>query len=77
MAAIDFVGHIVDDDGFPVSRDFITDRALDLSSPPGCMPNVISSLTLQAIHLSSVTRETAATPIPVVRCIMSRMRCPL
>ena len=38
-----------------------------LSSPPGTKPKPRRSATWQAIHRSSVTRATAAKPIPVVR----------
>ena len=44
------------------------------SSPPGFSPNAISSRTAQAIQRSSVTRATAAKPMPVVRQTTSRMR---
>ena len=45
-----------------------------LSSPPGFNPKLMSSRTLQAIHLSSVTRATAAELArPVVRHTMPRI----
>ena len=44
-----------------------------LSSPPGLRPNWMSSFTLQAIQRSSVTRATAANPMPVVRHTTSRI----
>ena len=43
------------------------------SSPPGWRPKAISSRTAQAIHRSSVTRATAAKPMPVVRHTTSRI----
>jgi hypothetical protein len=45
-----------------------------LSSPPGSNPKAISSRTAQQIQRSSVTRATAAKPIPVERHTTSRMR---
>ena len=44
-----------------------------LSSPPGFRPNSISSRTAQATQRSSVTRATAAKPMPVVRQTTSRI----
>ena len=44
-----------------------------LSSPPGFSPKAISSRTAQAIQRSSVTRATAAKPMPVVRQTTSRI----
>jgi hypothetical protein len=44
------------------------------NSPPGCRPNWIWSSTLQTIQRLSVTRATAAKPMPVLRQTTSRMR---
>src|ERR1700751_3222418 len=44
------------------------------SSPPGTRPNAVSSRTAQQTHRCSVTRATAAKPMPVDRQATSRMR---
>src|SRR5258705_5590196 len=44
------------------------------SSPPGVRPNAISSRTAQQIQRFSVTRATAAKPMPVERHTTSRIR---
>src|ERR1700681_3467573 len=44
------------------------------SSPPGTRPNSISSRTAQQTQRCSVTRATAAKPMPVDRHTTSRMR---
>jgi hypothetical protein len=49
----------------------VADRGLDLA--PGWSPNWISSRTSQAIQRSSLTRATAAKPMPVVRHTTSRI----
>ena len=46
---------------------------LTSSSPPGSRPKPIRSRVLQAIQRSSVTRATAAKPIPVIRQTTSRI----
>ena len=59
--------------GSPLPRIWSQIVVSTLSSPPGCSPNWISSRTAQATHRSSVTRATAANPIPVVRHTTSRI----
>ena len=76
MAAIDGVlGDIVDDNRLPTAdgsrcRSWFRLRARRRASGR----TAISSFTLHAIHRSSVTRATAANPMPVVRQTTSRIK---
>jgi hypothetical protein len=75
MSAIGGVfGNVVDDDGFVALPDFVAKGGLDLQLPAGTRPNSISSRTAQQTHRCSVTRATAAKPMPVDRHTTSRMR---
>ena len=67
------MGHVVDDDGLAAGADLAADGGGDVSSPPGLRPKLMSSRTAQATQRSSVTRATAAKPMPVVRQTTSRM----
>ena len=57
----------------PLARISLQIVVSSLSSPPGFSPKLISSRTAQAIQRSSVTRATAAKPMPVVRHTTSRI----
>src|SRR5271170_2593944 len=59
--------------GCPLARISSQIVVLTLNSLPGKSPKAISSRTTQAIQRSSVTRATAAKPIPVVRQTTSRI----
>jgi hypothetical protein len=59
--------------GWPLWRISWQIVVATLSSPPGFRPKAMSSFTLQAIQRSSVTRATAANPMPVVRHTTSRI----
>ena len=58
---------------WPLARISLQIVVSTFSSPPGFSPNWISSRTAQAIQRSSVTRATAAKPMPVVRHTTSRI----
>ena len=74
MAAVDRVlGDVVDDHRLAAVADLVADRRLDLQLAAGPQAELISSFTAQAIQRSSVTRATAAKPMPVVRQTTSRI----
>jgi hypothetical protein len=58
---------VIDDDRVPAFADVSQIVFLISSSSPGSRPNSILSTTCAAIHLSSVTRATAAKPMQVTR----------
>jgi hypothetical protein len=67
-------GDVVDRDGFVALPDLVANGGSTSSSPPGVRPNSISSRTAQHTQRCSVTRATAAKPIPVDRHTTSRIR---
>ena len=67
------LGDVFDDHGWPLQRISSQIVVSTFNSPPGCNPNSISSRTEKAIQRLSVTRATAANPIPVVRQMTSSM----
>src|SRR3981081_1548866 len=65
MSAINrILRDIVDDHRFVAFPDLVADGGFDLQLTVEHSPTAISSRTAQQIHRSSVTRATAANPIP-------------